>query len=414
MKLIIAIFEGADFDILNQFMRQNLMPNFKKLGHLYRSLCSCIPYEAAGLMSAFSGIQEKSHGISSYWKAQNYSYIPELWNSEQIKDKMIWNHPYMANQKKVIINLWGTHPVYPINGFIVSYSMEKSLRYTYPPDLNKNLIRKNMNCVQDTCILFNKDIPTSKFGENVRRIDMLRHNAFMELSDDSNLSIINYTSIDRISHFYFNEYLSQGSNSQLFLAYKQCDEILGQLLLTAERNKSDLIVFSEIGFGNLKKFVNINDELLKAGLLEYSNGSIKWENTIAFESVQGSHGININRKNAFKNGIIADHQYNAILDEIICFLKTLNNKENRLPLFKRVVKNVEYYDNISNVPDIILEPFDQEYLPYGDPYWSNFLIRNCQTGWHRSNGIYAAYSKRNIPIRDIFINEIYEVVKQHI
>ncbi len=414
MNLTIAIFEGADFDILSDFMQQGLLPNFKKLGNIFRATCSCIPYEAAGLMSAFSGIPENVHGISSYWKAQNYSYIPELWRSEQVKDKMIWNQSCMDKYNKTIINLWGTHPVYPINGSIVSYSMEKSLRYTYPSDLSKNLVKKNINCVQDTCTLFNKGMSPNEFGDNVRRIDKMRHKAFVELSDNSNLSIINYTSIDRVSHFFFDEFLSEGINSQIHLAYKQCDEILGQLLLIAEHNKSDLIVFSEIGFGKLKRFVNINDELLKGGLLAYSNKTINWEKTVAFESVQGSHGININKKNVFKNGIIDDRQYEKTLNETICFLKTLKNKDTGMPLFKRVVKNIEYYINYTNAPDIILEPFDQEYLPYGDPHWSDFLTRNSQTGWHRSNGIYSAYTKQNVPMRDIQVDEIYKIVKQHI
>lgn len=154
MKLLIAIFEGADFDVLNDFILNGNLPNFKSLHDIYRLKCDCIPYEAAGLMSAFTGIPERNHGISSYWKSQNYFYTPELWNSSDVKDSMIWNQPYMKNIKTVLINLWGTHPVYPVNGYMISYSMEKSLRYTYPPELCKELLMKNINCVQDTCVLY--------------------------------------------------------------------------------------------------------------------------------------------------------------------------------------------------------------------------------------------------------------------
>ena len=41
---------------------------------------------------------------------------------------MIWNKPFMKKNKIGLINIWGTHPVYPINGCMVSYSMTKSLR----------------------------------------------------------------------------------------------------------------------------------------------------------------------------------------------------------------------------------------------------------------------------------------------
>lgn len=414
MKLIVAIFEGADYDILLHFSRLNLLPNFKKMSNINRLKCMGIPYEAAGLMSAFSGVKEYKHGISSYWKAKNFSYIRELWDSNDVKEKMIWNKPFMKKNKIGLINIWGTHPVYPINGCMVSYSMTKSLRYTYPDELSKRLIRKNISCVQDTCVLYDNNSVSTQFGNDVRRIDKLRHNVFLNMVDECDLSIINYTSIDRISHFLFNEYLTDAVNSELYLAYKQCDDILGQLLEIADKNKSDLIIFSEVGFGKLKKFININDELEKIGLLKYSNGSIDWEETFAFESVQGTHGVNLNRKGTFKKGIVNEQQYESVLNKTIEYLSGLKNSENGLPLFKKVIRSDEYYHTCINVPDIILEPYDQEYLPYGDPYWSNFLTRNNQTGWHRSNGFYALYSKKNIVDQDIYAHEMFDIISQHI
>lgn len=415
MKLIIAIFEGADFDILNSFIKKSYLPNFKKLKNIHRSKCTCIPYEAAGLMSAFSGIPEKEHGISSYWKSQNYSYIPELWNSNEIKDAMIWNQSYMRNIKTAIVNLWGTHPVYPMNGCIISYSMEKSLKYFYPTKIRKELLEHNINCVQDTCILFNKNLSKKDFCSSVRKIDLLRHKTVSHFIKDNDLIIINYTAIDRISHFFFDEYLNNSLSSELYSAYKQCDDILGELFITADQQNSDLIVFSEIGFGKLKKFVNINDELSKAGLLKYElDGKIDWEHTIAFESVQGSHGININKENVFKNGTVNSNEYKETQNTTIDFLKSIVSSETGYPLFKNVIKSSEYYNSIKNVPDIILEPFNEEYLPYGDPYWSNFLTRKAQTGWHRSNGIFSSFSKKNVPNHDIYVHELFEIIKQHL
>lgn len=414
MKLIVAVFEGADFDILSHLMGLNLIPNFKKLDSFNKCKCSLIPYEAAGLMSVFSGIAEADHGISSYWKSQNSEYIPELWNSNDVKDCMIWNSVKNKNIRTAVINLWGTHPVYPMNGHILSYSMEKSLRFCYPSNLSNELIKNGYKYVQDTCAIHNESTVKEIFCNDVLKIDMLRHNCIEFFENICDVIIVNYTAIDRISHFYFDEYQKEYTSSQLYRAYKQCDYILSDLMNLADRHHASLIVLSEIGFGRLKKFVKINKELYNGGFLKYkSNGVIDWEQTVAFESVQGSHGININRKGRNIYGTVNDNDYASMIRTIIDFLNQLKNPDTGKPYFKSVMPGCEYYNDCNHVPDIVLEPFDEEYLPYGDPYWSDFLNRDLQTGWHRSNGFYAGLSKYKLPEKDLRVDELYETIKNH-
>lgn len=414
MKLIVAIFEGADYDILSNLMEKNLVPNFKKLNYFNRCKCSLIPYEAAGLMSIFSGIPEKQHGISSYWKAQNNKYIPELWSSTDVKKHMIWNNLQDKTKKFSILNLWGTHPVYPINGSILSYCMQKSLKYCYPADLNNKLLKSKFKYVQDTCSIHNKQSKKEVFCNEVLNIDRMRHKCLAYFEEESDVIIVNYTAIDRISHFYYDEFYSSGIDSQLFKAYKQCDLVLSDLLNLVEKYDASLIALSEIGFGPLKKFVNFNNELFNWGFLNYtSNGLIDWNRTIAYESVQGSNGININKKFRNVNGTINDSEFDYIVKELIKNLSILINPDTNKPYFKSVVPSSNYYNNCKNVPDIILQPYDEKYLPYGDPYWSNFLNRNLQTGWHRCNGFYATVSKYHLPQKELRVDELYSLIKMH-
>lgn len=415
LKLIVAIFEGADYNILYNLMKANLTPNFKKLSYFNKCRCSLIPYEAAGLMSIFSGIPEKEHGISSYWRSQNTNYIPELWTSNDVKSHMLWNN--LKNKDRIfsIMNLWGTHPVYNINGSILSYCMQKSLRYCYPADLNNKLIKNNYKYVQDTCVIHNETSIKENFCKDVLNIDMLRHKCIDYFEKNSDIIIVNYTAIDRISHFYYDEFINKGVNSQLVKAYMQCDLILSDLLSLIEKYDASLIAFSEIGFGPLKKFVKFNNELFNWGFLNYkSNGLIDWNRTIAYESVQGSNGININKKHRNINGLINDNEYNFIVREIIDNLSSLSNPDTNKPFFKMVLPGSEYYNNCKNVPDIVFQPYDEEYLPYGDSYWSDYLNRDLQTGWHRSNGFYAGISKYQLPRKKLRVEELYPIIKEHI
>lgn len=414
MKLIIAIFEGADFDILSSLMKSNLLPNFQKLNNFNKCSCSFIPYEASGLMSIFSGLAESDHGISSYWRAQNAEYIPKLWNSNDVKSNMIWNKSEYKNIRTSIINLWGTYPAYPINGFLLSYSMEKSLRYSFPSELSKELFKDGYHYVQDTCAIHNKSTNKEVFCRDVLKIDMLRKNCIEYFEKKTDIIIVNFTAIDRISHFYFDEYWKERTNSILFRAYLQCDNILGELMTMAERNDASLISFSEIGFGRLKNFFSINHELSRHGLLRYElDGSIDWNKTLAFESVQGTHGININRKHKNINGIVDDIEYPIVLWRTIEVLSQFKNPNTGFPYFKSVMPGKEFYNQQQNIPDIIVDPYDEEYLPYGDPYWANYLGRDLQTGWHRRNGFYGYLSKYSFQNRNIMTHELYDLLDSH-
>lgn len=222
----------------------------------------------------------------------------------------------------------------------------------------------------------------------------MRIQAFKELlKQDTDVMIINFTSIDRVSHFYTNELKLNDiplEEKAVFQAYRDCDSILGDLLVEIEDTDTNLVWFSEFGFGHLERFVSINDYLSSKKFLTYSTENRRrpnWEKTLAFESVQGSHGINLNRKSFYKNGIVSDSDFQSSREEIIQSLLNMNNPYNGNPMFSMVTKREEYYIN-PEAPDIILEPYDWKYLPYGDNHWSDVVSRHSQTGWHRPKAMW--------------------------
>lgn len=414
MKEIICICEGISSDLLNKYLTENSLPNIKSLidegssGELH---CNEIPYEASGLTTALSGVDVKEHGIISYWDAKPYEYIPTEWNSNDIRNYMFWNQDEYRYNRYAIVNIFGTQPTYEVNGYILSYSMDTNLRYSYPEDLLRQLNRKRLLYVQDTCAFFTPKTELRSFSNDVLKIDELRKNTFISLlENDIDIGIVNFTAIDRLSHFAFHEVKQKETKETcLYQAYLQCDRFVGELMKYAEKRGAKFILFSEIGFGPLKRFIHINDYLCELNLMKRDNAKNKvdWSKTIAFESVQGSHGININLKTQFKEGCIGIDEYEDVLLDVIEKLRKMPNPECDQPMFKNVIRGSEYSES-KHIPDILLVPYDWCYLPYGDSYWANHVSRHCQTGWHRPSSFWATLDKQP---RENHINNLLDVAK---
>lgn len=396
-KLIVISFEGMNYELLKTWIEGGHLPNFKRMadqGYIGEMDCSRVPYEASGLISAFSGLSDSEHGMLSYWKAHNKSYVPEIWSSSEVKDIMIWNDKSMKDYKFGVVNVFGTHPVYPMNGFLISYAMEKrTIRYTYPPTMLHEISRKGLPYVQDLAAFF-KNQDKYVFTDEVKQVEELRHNVSKELlKEDVDVYIINYTCIDRVCHFYMSELRDDSiplEEKIVFRMYKECDNMLKDILEVQDKTNADMLLISSVGFGHLQHFVEINKYLAEKGFLSWDEAGRRpdWEKTLAFEAIQGSHGININRKSFYDKGIVEDHEYESILMQVMDSLKQMENPYSGNPMFSAVIKGKEYYNNNSKAPDIVIEPYDWEYLPYGDSYWADQVSRHCQTGWHRNKTVW--------------------------
>lgn len=414
-KLYLISFEGMNPELLMKWIRAGYLMNFKRLkeaGYLGEVACSRIPYEASGLMSVLSGQDSCTHGLYSYWHVHNYDYIPKVHASGEIKEKCFFQQGQFRNRTKAVVNIFGTHPVYEINGYMISYAMERTLRYTYPPELLKNLGKQGLPYVQDMGAFY-KNQERHEFLKEVMHVENMRHEICRELlKKNLDIYLINYTCIDRVCHFYMDELYDSSvplDEAAVFQMYRYCDTLLGEYMDRVEQTDGRMIVFSSVGFGKLERFVEINQYLAEKGMLSWSkNGRIPdWEKTMAFEAVQGSHGININKKGRYAHGIISEAQYQAVAQQVIDVLKEMKNPYTDNPMFSNVVMGKTYYHLNPEAPDIVLEPYDWEYLPYGDTYWSDRVSRHSQTGWHRSTSVCGTFGRgadgQNIKnLRDIY------------
>lgn len=400
-RAIVLIVEGLAPDLCRQWSQSGLLPGFSELFHSGASgpmSSDFVPYEPPGLVSAFTGTTPGEHGWFSYWSVHEPDYRPKPITSDDVRVPFLWQRPEMAEKRFALINIFGTHPPKHLNGWVITYPTLQTLRASYPPSLLLDLARINLPYTHDVSVWFGGQ-EKGNFAPMVLEADCRRGAIAAYLFDQgADVVIANLTSVDRMSHCYWQEIEADSpvplGNSAVFQAYQCCDRIISDFL---QRRPSDtsLLVFSEIGFGPLRAYLEINEILAGNGLFEWEDreqAEVRWNRACAFEAVQGTQGININLKTRYAQGIVKDADYESCRSRVIEVLADAINPHTGLPLFKQIARREEIYpgQGYSAAPDLILEPADPRYLPFGDPLWARHVKRKLQSGWHRKTSCWAA------------------------
>jgi predicted AlkP superfamily phosphohydrolase/phosphomutase len=390
-RVIAIVTEGATPEVLDKWVAEGRLPNFARLfaeGTRGDLDAEGVPYEPPGLVSVLTGQPPGEHGIFSYWSCHTPEYRPRVENGESRRHPLLWQLPELAGKKFASVGLFGVHPPEPMDGWIVSYPMQLSLRACHPQSLHRELTQHGIAPKHDTAIWWHGQAK-EEFVPDVLEADRRRGAAAMLLYDKgADAVLVNLTSIDRLSHIYWQE-LELGPDyteqAAVYAAYRRADEVIGAALDRADENTT-VLAFSEIGFGPLRAYCAVNDDLAAAGLLvRDADGVPDWSATTAFEAVQGTHGVNLNLRGRYQHGTVAPGDYQRVRAEVAAQLSQVINPRTGRPMFAAVSPREEIYRGaaVEEAPDLILEPADWRYLPLGDQTWAKQVHRTWQSAWHR-------------------------------
>jgi predicted AlkP superfamily phosphohydrolase/phosphomutase len=394
-RAVVLVTEGAAPELLDRWGPKDL-PAFGRLraeGAWGAMNSELVPYEPPGLISAFTGHGPAEHGCFSYWDAHSPDYEPAVLDSSSPRRPLLWQRPELADLTTAVVNVFGTHPVRPLNGTCIAYPMRRTLHACHPRDLPVRLGREGIRPAHDVNIWFTGQ-DRREFTGKVLDADRARADAALHLFDGGqgerpDLLVLNLTAIDRLSHVYWQE-LEPGSpvpgqEQAVRRAYRLADEVLGSFLDRADEH-TEVLAFSEIGFGPLRAYCSVNDVLAAAGLLTAGpDGRPDFRATEAFEAVQGTQGVNLNMAGRYKHGIVEPHRREATVNRVREVLLAHINPLTGLPLLADVLRREDVYRGpaADRAPDLILVPYDWRYLPLGDTHWSAQVHRTLQSGWHR-------------------------------
>jgi predicted AlkP superfamily phosphohydrolase/phosphomutase len=395
-RTIVLITEGAEPSLLDQWCQEGLLPGFARLrteGAHGPLDSEGTPHEPPGLLSVLTGRPAADHGFFSYWTCHDPDYSPQVLTSRDRPHPLLWQHEVFDGLTFTSIGMFGTHPPEPMNGALITYPMYATLHACHPRDLQRQLAEQGIEPVHDVSIFWTGQ-PRDEFLPRLLEADVERGRAALALLDESDVVIVNLTGIDRTSHIYWQE-LELGpdavAGSAVLAAYRTCDGIIQEALARAD-DHTDVLAFSEVGFGPLRSHCSINDAMESVGFLGSApDGGIDWQETRAFEAVPGTHGVNLNVSGRYKHGQVSGHDYPAVRAELADVLRELVNPRTGQAYFAAVRNREEVYPGtaVHHAPDLILEPADWRYLPMGDPQCAGHANHAWQSGWHRRRSYWA-------------------------
>lgn len=427
MKSFFLGLDGATFYLINRMLEKEQLPNFAEVirnGSWGNLKSTNPPHTAPGWVSAITGVNPGKHGVYQFWDTQASNYIGKFMGSNDIEVKTVWELLNENGATAAMINVPMTHPTRKLDGYMVTWPLSKTLRYSYPSNLIAEIANAGGHYLPDICAMFEGNYDYIDKAIKISN-DRLATVEYLIKEKPVDFMMVVFPEIDRISHYYW--YYMDGTNTQseqidklkeaIFDIYKAADHIIGRIreLLSEDCH---LYVMSDHGFGrgNINFYINtylvqkgfmhvkVDKEAVKSEDSVYhpvegnwfkycANGNVydvDWNNTIAYMAAPGSYGVNINLKGRQEHGIVDNYQKYEIEEQIICALLEVTNPDTGKKLFKDVVRRSEVYKGraMKYAPDLIIIPFDYGTMVHHQLTCDTLFGEPEQKGMHREDGIF--------------------------
>jgi len=245
---------------------------------------------------------------------------------------------------------------------------------TYPKEYGKELVKNiglfyTLGMPEDTKAVTEHKMSRKIFIQQVSQIEEERRKMFFYEFNRFNEGVYAFAfdSGDRLKHLFWKNNLEEEDFEiprEIEEYYTDKDKFLGEVLSKLEDN-TKLIIFSDHGFGNFQRQVNINLWLVNEGYMRIKGKKedsllkfVDWENTKAYSV--GFTSLYINMKDRENMGIVKKEEYEELLNEILNNLKNL--KDNKKSVITNLYKGKEVYKGEYShlAPDIVLG-FSQGY-----------------------------------------------------
>lgn len=275
--LVIGL-DGGTFKVIDRLIAEGRMPTLERLardgvrGNLESTI---ITNSFPAWTSCTTGVNPGKHGIFYALLRDRTRYGMKLMNSSDVKARRLWNLLNDAGRTAGVVNVPGTYPPQPLDGFLITDMLTPSLesRLTEPESLKAEMLETIGDYIIDVPIgLGGKDYVRDRLFRSIE----LREELTLWLLDahPTDLLMCIFTELDRCQHRFWND---SDPEHPLFVpgnafqgvvddVYARCDRALGRILDHAGP-ETTVFVVSDHGFAGYRKNVLINHWLIDQGLL---------------------------------------------------------------------------------------------------------------------------------------------------
>ncbi len=413
-KILIIGLDGVDFDLAEELIARNVMPNLHELckkgtrGRIF----SNPPLQSSCTWTSFiTGKNAGKHGIFGCFAYKDNSYELKILNSLERKSETLWHILNRYGKTVGILNLPSLFPPEKIDGYMVCGMLAPSINcnFTYPKELKDALLRNVKNYEIDIGMIMSSKDSKEMLLEKVYEITEKRIEAAKFLLDkypcDLNMLVI--TETDHFLHFFLREMDIDSKYKDAVVNYFHfLDAKIGELIETFGEDTT-VMVMSDHGMKPFRKVLYVNNLLCKMGMLhegresvekatyslahfcfqtvinlmiklKFSPDSLKrflpqwlfnrlsiilgqgkgfdWSKTKAFSTNIGD-GIVINLKGRQPKGIVFQEEYEDIRNAIIRQIKEIKDPDAGEGIVECIYKREELFsgDFVKGAPDIIIK-----------------------------------------------------------
>ncbi len=240
---------------------------------------------------------------------------------------------------------------------------------TYPREYGKELVREiglfyTLGMPEDTKAVTENKLSERVFLEQVKQIEEERRKMFFyefERFEDGLYAFV-FDAGDRLEHIFWRKMDLDSRNfevpKEIEEYYVEKDRFIGEVLSRLDDDVK-LIIFSDHGFSNFERQVNVNSWLVEEGYMSLKGDTsgtlfefVDWENTQAYSL--GFTSLYVNLKGREGKGIVDEAEKCDLIEEISKKLRKLKDGSRRV--FTNVYKGEEIYEGRYShlAPDLVL------------------------------------------------------------
>ncbi|QZA88949.1 alkaline phosphatase family protein [Salinarchaeum sp. IM2453] len=323
---------------------------------------SIVPPESSACWPALTtGKNPGQTGVYGFQDREVGSYDTYVPMGQDVQAERVWDIVQQTDRDATVMNVPVTFPPQRelqrmVSGFL-SPELEKA---AHPDSLRKFL--KSIDYRIDVDAKLGHQDDKSDFIDDAYATLEKRMEAFEKYlrADDWDLFFGVFMTPDRVNHFLFGDYESDGKYADEFIEfYRTLDDYIGQIRDMLPDDVT-LIVASDHGFTTLEYEVDINAWLQQNGWLSFDDDdpdglSDITSDTRAYSLIPGRLYLNLDDREP--RGSVPGDAYDEVRDELVEDLQSLEGPEGQ-PVCKRIVEKEDAFrgEHASIAPDLTIIP----------------------------------------------------------
>ena len=388
-RVVFLGIDGVPYELIDE--HPDVFPNLTEIARTGSAgqLSSIVPPESSACWpSLTTGKNPGQTGVYGFQDRKSGSYETYVPMGSHVAADRVWDIATKHGRDASVFNVPVTFPPSSriqrqVSGFL-SPSVEDASSST---ELQQTLEKFDYQI--DVNAQLGHEDEKEAFIENAHDTLEARRDAFVQYidQDDWDLFFGVFMATDRVNHFLFGDYVTDGEYRDEFLEfYRTLDAYIGDIRDRLDDNTT-LLVASDHGFTHLEYEVNCNQWLADNGWLSYDTDDHEELADIspsarAYSLIPGRFFLNLEGREP--NGSVADAEYDAVREELIADLEGLTGPGGR-QVCRRIVKGEDAFDGEQTeiAPDLVVIPADGFDLKSGFKEKEAVFTEGPRNGMHK-------------------------------